>query len=273
MKYSSLKLAISMLLLVFIIVNILWYFPWIIHYWYPEVHVMNLEEGVVYVIVSDIHLWRSTYEVKFIGNLCRSLNASTLIITGDLIDQRMKFTTVDDLVDLYERVIDTLGTHHINRIVHVVAATWHDIELSNSVMRLNVGGVEVLLIEGILILRHVRGKVYILHGDYICRHGAIAHVINRLFNDLMVEKVGRRVLGLECSDWLIMGHTHIPGIDEESKVANCGNWLNEDVLREMLGLKPSMTAIVLKLNKKLNVELYKLIDNEWYTISTRRTKG
>ncbi len=261
MKLHLLPVATLIAIAVAAITYSLWCFPWVTRYWFPSMFVLRLSSSGTYVVVSDVHLWYSVPEIKYIGDLCRKVNATALIVAGDLFEERRRVTTPQELVDLYERALTALNLwNSVNFVVHVLSMSSHDYDLWNSSTVVKVRGVNILIVEGILILEVDRSRVYVLHGDYLCRNGFVAHVINRVFGDLFLERLGRSVLKLGRGDWLIMGHTHIPGIDYGSKVVNCGSWM-----RKVLRVNPSLTACVLRfeLGRVVDVSLYKLVDGRW----------
>ncbi len=62
------------------------------------------------------------------------------------------------------------------------------------------------------------------HGHDMSLVGALAHACDRFVFKLGLEKLWRRVANVDRTIWVIFGHTHIPGIDAESRIANCGGW-------------------------------------------------
>jgi predicted phosphodiesterase len=83
-------------------------------------------------------------------------------------------------------------------------------------------------------------KVIAYHGHDLSLKGAIGHAWNRFISRLSLEKAWKRLAGVDVSDWVIFGHTHLPGIDEQHRVANCGGWQSIGFL-----VRPACTGIFL----------------------------
>jgi predicted phosphodiesterase len=83
-------------------------------------------------------------------------------------------------------------------------------------------------------------KVIAYHGHDMSLKGAIGHAWDRFVSKLSLERAWKRLAGAADSDWVIFGHTHIPGIDAKHKVANCGGWQSIGFL-----VRPACTGIFL----------------------------
>ncbi|AKG38129.1 hypothetical protein MA03_00840 [Infirmifilum uzonense] len=70
-------------------------------------------------------------------------------------------------------------------------------------------------------------EVVVTHGDIGIANGAIAHLVDRVGSlvgrKLLVEEKVKEKLNLR-NQWLIMGHTHIPGLDTTRRIGNPGSW-------------------------------------------------
>ena len=42
---------------------------------------------------------------------------------------------------------------------------------------------------------------------------------------MLYEQFAKLVIGGEKDEWIILSHSHIPGIDYQRKVANTGSWI------------------------------------------------
>jgi predicted phosphodiesterase len=83
-------------------------------------------------------------------------------------------------------------------------------------------------------------KVIAYHGHDLSLKGAIGHGWDRFISKLSLERAWKRLAGAADSDWVIFGHTHIPGIDAKHRVANCGGWKSRGFL-----VRPACTGIFL----------------------------
>ena len=90
----------------------------------------------------------------------------------------------------------------------------------------------------ILSFNHLTIIAY--HGHDMSRKGAIGHGWDRFISRLSLERAWKHVAGVPESDWVIFGHTHIPGVDVKHKVANCGGWQSIGFL-----VRPACTGICL----------------------------
>jgi predicted phosphodiesterase len=82
--------------------------------------------------------------------------------------------------------------------------------------------------------------VVVYHGHDLSWKGAIGHGWDRFISPLSLERAWKRLAGVPDSDWVIFGHTHIPGIDVKHRVANCGGWQPIGFL-----VRPACTGILL----------------------------
>lgn len=57
-----------------------------------------------------------------------------------------------------------------------------------------------------------------------------------------LKALWKDAMGLDHAEWVIMGHSHIPGIDASRRVANTGGWTN------LYGLSPPRGMGVLVTN-------------------------
>jgi UDP-2,3-diacylglucosamine pyrophosphatase LpxH len=83
-------------------------------------------------------------------------------------------------------------------------------------------------------------RVVAYHGNDLSLRGAIGHGWDRFISKLSLERAWKRLAGVTDSDWVIFGHTHIPGIDAKHRVANCGGWQTVPFL-----VRPARTGLFL----------------------------
>jgi hypothetical protein len=63
-----------------------------------------------------------------------------------------------------------------------------------------------------------------LHGDQAFG-GSFGFAISIVTRNLLLERFWKERMGISTDTWVIMGHTHVPGIDRTVKVANTGGWV------------------------------------------------
>jgi predicted phosphodiesterase len=98
----------------------------------------------------------------------------------------------------------------------------------------------IIPLGGCAILDFNPMKVIAYHGHDLSLKGAIGHGWDRFISRLSLERAWKRQAGVADSDWVIFGHTHLPGIDEKHRVANCGGWQSIGLL-----VRPACTGIFL----------------------------
>lgn len=197
------------------------------------------------IIISDLHCYhgkpcRSFIKVLKIADL---FDADCLVIAGDLFD------------DLYKELDPRQVTRHLRiiaggrrlprKIIYVLSSSSHDPRIKeNSSLQLDES--TIYLCKRHCIAEIGETRTCIVHGDIFLRNGAIAHLYNLLSTlkgaTLLMERKIRKMLGKEC-EWLIAGHTHIPGIDPKSKVANPGTWKEKWFFGLPYWRRPSNTFI------------------------------
>ena len=90
------------------------------------------------------------------------------------------------------------------------------------------------------VLDFGRTQIVAYHGHDMSEKGAIGHGWDRFVSKLSLERAWKRVAGVAESDWVIFGHTHLPGIDIKHRVANCGGWQPKGFL-----VRPACTGLML----------------------------
>jgi len=175
------------------------------------------------VLVSDIHCRPRSCKAKEVAKIAAREGAS-LIVLGDLFDDLHREVSDSEL----ERALHAAfrGVADLE-VYYVTSSSSHDPILEREV-RLRLGGFIVNVYPGALVARVGQLRAFLTHGDMALRNGAHAFLVNAvallLGEKLYLEKTLRRKLRLPSDWWLVMGHTHIPGIDREARVANTGSW-------------------------------------------------
>lgn len=55
--------------------------------------------------------------------------------------------------------------------------------------------------------------------------GGISWLAEKVGQSLPLERLGKKRFGIDQETWVISGHSHVPGIDQEAKVANTGSFV------------------------------------------------
>ena len=82
-------------------------------------------------------------------------------------------------------------------------------------------------------------EVIVYHGHDMSNRGVYGHLWDRFVSRLSLERVWKRFANVDTTMWVIFGHTHIPGVDARSRVANCGGRSTNLIVR------PSGTGILI----------------------------
>jgi UDP-2,3-diacylglucosamine pyrophosphatase LpxH len=182
--------------------------------------VIELERAVM---VSDLHCKPGSCKVGEIAGLAAREGAS-LVILGDLFDDLHREVGDDELERALRAVFRGVAGLEI---YYVTSGSSHDPILKRET-HLRLESLSVHVYPRALIARVGRLRMFLTHGDLALRNGAHAFLVNvaamTLGKRLYLEKALKKKLRLPSDWWLVMGHTHIPGIDREARVANTGSW-------------------------------------------------
>jgi len=194
----------------------------------PNIYSINIDEDII--VVSDIHLGSDkSLGLNHILRYGVEKNIKYIVIAGDLFENRHYRHSYDDLIKLYRNVLYRLGLKFFKKIFIILSRYSHDPVIDYDKIQFKIDGKDILLKYGLLKLVLDNLNIYITHGDIICPNGFIANLVNRSFKIFLKKKffLERKLKErLRIDDWLIMGHTHIAGIDYNLKIANTGSWKN-----------------------------------------------
>ena len=240
---STLEVTVAVLLGA-LAIYLVWNFPWLTGYWRPVIVDIDVNPGVV-AVVSDVHLGANLGPVHRIGAVLRGLGVDYLVVLGDLFDDEYRVVNGSELYRLLRWAASSLALNPGTTVVYTISLSSHDPQLPvDKPVRVDVDGVTFIVVPGIARLRMGGCTVYVSHGDYASRNGAIAFAINLLACAIgqcgVVERLMRWVLGVGDDEWVAIGHTHLPYIDPRLKVANPGSWFNQ------IPMKPPMNVMVMR---------------------------
>ncbi len=216
---------------------------------------VELEEAVT-LFVSDIHYREGDATPRLIAGLVRRLGAGRLVVLGDLFDDLHRPLTPDELGRCVRGALSPV-LERVDEMIYVVSGGQHD-PIVPGTLRLDLG--PRVLVTDRPLYATIGGQGFLLtHGDVAILNGAVAYAVNRaarvLGCDLFLEKALRARFRLGPRDWLIMGHTHLPGIDGTWRVANTGCWKRTWALGLRYWRRPTFTAVVYDLREVRLVKL------------------
>ena len=194
------------------------------------------------LFISDLHL-RADEHFRHSSSLRQFLetrHVSNLIVVGDLFDSPEDAEKIMSN-DSPAPIADTLGFDGLSlKVFFVQGSPPHDPK------DLNIfSGTSVTSLGRCAILEINHLRVVAFHGHDLSWKGAIGHAWDRFLSSLSLERAWKRLAGVADSDWVIFGHTHLPGIDEKHRVANCGGWQPKAFL-----VHPACTGLFLSPEKE-----------------------
>jgi UDP-2,3-diacylglucosamine pyrophosphatase LpxH len=175
------------------------------------------------LFISDLHL-KSKHPFSHAKDLRRFVetnNVSNLVVDGDLFDSPKEALEILDSVS-QDDALQVLGLDHLPvRLFLVLGSPVHD------PFGFGKGGNDA---AGFIVLGRCAwidcdgNRVLAYHGHDMSHIGALAHAWDRFVSALSLERLWKRLAKVDRSAWVVFGHTHIPGVDQRCRVANCGGW-------------------------------------------------
>ncbi|ADN50437.1 hypothetical protein [Vulcanisaeta distributa] len=220
------QLVITALLILGLIIAVLIYeMPFI--YGSAYTAPMELGNDSLIIAISDLHLESNERDLGCIGNYLRGLGEDGiyLIINGDLFDKAHGQVLGQSHITELIRRLGLAGISELRGVVYVMAMYDHDPRIGYGEVKYFIDGVNVRVVRGVVKLVIGGRTFWFLHGDYVVKNGLIASLINKLFSG-SYDKLVRFAVRAGEGDWVVIGHTHVPGINTELRVANTGSWIN-----------------------------------------------
>jgi len=246
MKIKRIQIQIFLIIIFLILGGFTFFsFPFL----HDEIYFENLflDEGKV-LIVSDLHLESNPRDLTCIGDYLKENDISYFIINGDLFDKMHNEAFKEELLEEGKRRM-AIEENPLCNIIYIPAVYNHDPYLETNYRQFQENGYETAFLKGGLKLKTEDNLFYIFHGDYAVSNGiVVAALINKITSTLLFEDFAKWVVGAKKEDWVILGHSHIPGIDYERKVANSGCWINRIV-------SSTDTAVLIESEKDSETEI------------------
>jgi UDP-2,3-diacylglucosamine pyrophosphatase LpxH len=208
----------------------------------PMTNAKHVSLDGVSLFISDLHLRadRQFQHRDAIRQLLHERHVSNLIVVGDLFDspedgrQIVGGSTGSPIADI-------LGVRDMPiRAFFIEGSPGHDFSSKKSALDLT----PLVQLGRCALLDFKQMRVIAYHGHDLSRKGMISHAWDRFISPLSVERVWRKFARVPDSDWVIFGHTHIPGIDPKHRIANCGGWQTIRLL-----VQPACTGLLLSPEK------------------------
>lgn len=218
-------IIIALLVLVLVIALLMYEMPFI--YDNAYVTTMELNNDPLIIAISDLHLEANARNLTCIGNYMRRLRHGDiyLVINGDLFDKAHKQElNHSHILELLSR-LNLAGINNLKEVVYVMAIYDHDPRAPRNEATYYVNGVKVRVVHGIVKLAMGGNTLWFLHGDYVVKNGLIASLMNKILMG-SYDRLVRLAVRAREGDWVVIGHTHVPGVNNELRIANTGTWIN-----------------------------------------------
>jgi len=184
------------------------------------------------LFISDLHIPKSLKirdKFSIIGEFMKKNNLRLLFIIGDLFDDFHVKASLSEIEEKIRKIVDILDLPSNVTMYVIFSNSSHDPIIGNKKISITCGRRRIIVTNNLIRLTIGNMKIYLLHGDLGVKNGALAYLLNKIAWFLgypyLIERFTKRyILRVEDRDWLIMGHTHIPFISDEFKVANTGSW-------------------------------------------------
>jgi predicted phosphodiesterase len=208
----------------------------------PATNANRLRLKGITLFISDVHL-KSDRPFNYAADLRRFVetnNVSNLVVDGDLFDNPRDAREILSGQRSEKSALMKLGLGGLSvNSYWVLGSPPHD----SAKPPPNLGDSRALQVLGICALIDCGSlEVMAYHGHDTSHLGAIGHVWDRFVSRLSLERLWKKLAKVDRSIWVIFGHTHIPGVDAEYRVANCGGW------KTLPFVSPSKTGILLSEN-------------------------
>lgn len=210
------------------------------------------------MLASDLHCSGGCGELNVVLMLAADLGIRDVFILGDLWDNMHFGTSTPELRRAFSVIVSPRLRGLDMRIWYVASGSSHD-PIVGETCYFSLDGVSVAVFPRPIFARIGRLDTFLTHGDIAVPNGAVAYAINRvgmaLGRRLLLESYLKRRLRLPRDTWLIMGHTHIAGVDYRRRVANTGSWRASWIGGFRYWRRPAYTFIVIRGDKLFLGEL------------------
>jgi predicted phosphodiesterase len=179
-------------------------------------------------IAGDLHAEANGLGLSAIGRAMKREGIRALALAGDLFHRLHRPLGRAELVGALKATLRRLELPREAAVVYTPALFGHD-PIIDEAMGLELEGVRVYVAPGAARVELAgRRRLYVAHGDCIAHNGLLAGAAELAALTLarcpLLELLLRRTLGASADEWVFMGHTHLPLLDEARRVANPGAW-------------------------------------------------
>jgi len=205
------------------------------------------------LFVGDLHVSAAPSDFgrfRALSDFVKARSVSNVVVLGDLFGWRSDY---DSLVAQWGRgeeaikwVLDALGLLGQRLTAYLILGDpSHDPKDLNLDVKfdqtriVSVGKCAIFRVHGLTIIG--------VHGDQAFG-GPFGFAISIVTRNLLLERLWKERMSISSDTWVIMAHTHVPGIDYAAKVANTGGWTETPLIRA-----PTRMGIVVDEQRGINL--------------------
>ena len=180
------------------------------------------------ILLSDIHCPRGHCPLGGeIAEIVQEEEVECVFVLGDLFENFHIEAEESEVISAVQSVLKPI-LRKVKTLVYITSSSSHD-PIVKGAIQSTIDNTTIIVSPTPLKVRVGNITLYLTHGDIAVTNGAVAFVINKVYallrnEDLHLEKELKTRMNIPSESWLIMGHTHVPGIDYTHKVANAGSW-------------------------------------------------
>ncbi len=202
------------------------------------------------LFLGDIHLTfgEDSSRLSGISQFILSNEVKNLIVVGDLFNSPQdaeKILGTKYGVDSAHIILNSIGLTDENiKVYFVKGFQGHD----PTEFDLNVQQDEVSFRTMGKCARFFNNKTNVttIHGDDAFG-GLHGFIFSQMLGKPFFEAWWKDIMNIDDEEWVIMGHSHSPGIDYSRRVANTGGWTNR------FGFEPSKGQGILLINEEISL--------------------
>jgi len=214
-----------------------------------------------WIMASDLHCTYDCRPLCLLIKIAKQYGINAIAIIGDLFD---KFHINTNCMNVTKKLREYIYPciHYIDKnlmLVYIVSQASHDPILQNNcrqIIDIKDKKIHVYIFKNPVKIITEKHSLFLTHGEIIIRNGGFAFIINYLMEKfgkkLFLEKYLKNKINLSQNTWLIMGHTHIPGIDPNYRVINTGNWKEKGYNNSNYWRKSNKHFVIIK-NEKIEL--------------------
>jgi predicted phosphodiesterase len=190
----------------------------------PVAHARRLTLRGSTLFISDLHLKANEpfNHAKDLRNFIVTNHVSNLVIDGDFFDSPKDAQGILGTSRSQIGALNALGLEDLSvDLFWVLGSPVHDpLDLPER----HADAEDLVVLGNCALIDCGRLRVLAYHGHDMSHIGALGHAWDRFVSGLGLERLWKRLANVDKTVWVIFGHTHVPGVDMRSRVANCGGW-------------------------------------------------